>query len=268
MKDLARRVARATLPRRVRRFLRDAVREVPHRIRDFPGDLRDLFAEDPLPPARLRRRVSRKSSREEFDDVGRGAAAGLVEAFRAARETDVLYPRWLDFGSGAGRISRHLLGVAEVAELDGVDVDPLLVAWTDRRLRGARFRRIDPAPPMPFPEASFDVAVSVSVFTHFDEEPGARWAAEIARILRPGGLLLVSTHGAAIAASQPLSEAQRRRYADGGFLFVPGEGRFNDDVAFHSAEYLRSAWAPWFDRVSHREQGLMGFQDLSVWRRR
>ncbi|HET7452047.1 MAG TPA: class I SAM-dependent methyltransferase [Thermoanaerobaculia bacterium] len=268
MNERARRIARAVLPRRVRRFLRDAAHEIPHRVRDFPADLRDLFATDPLPPARLRRRVSRKSSRAEFDDVGRGAAAGLVEAFRAARPPAGLYPRWLDFGSGAGRISRHLLGNAEVAELDGVDVDPLLVAWTDRRLRGARFRRIDPAPPMPFADATFDVVVSVSVFTHFDEEAGARWAAEIARVLRPGGLFLVSTHGAAIAASQPLSEEQRGRLAAAGFLFVPGDGRFNDDVAFHSAEYLREAWALWFEPVSHRDQGLMGFQDLSVWRRR
>jgi SAM-dependent methyltransferase len=268
VKELPRRIARAVLPRRVRRFLRDAAYEIPHRVRDFPADLGDLFAKDPLPPARLRRRVSRKSSRVEFDDVGRGAAAGLVEAFRAARDARADYPRWLDFGSGAGRISRHLLANAEVVELEGVDVDPLLVAWTERHLPAARFRRIDPVPPTPFPDGRFDVVVSVSVFTHFDEEPGDRWAAEMARLLRPGGIFVVSTHGAAIAASQPLTEGERRRFADSGFLFLPGDGRFNDDVAFHSASYLRSRWAASFEPVAHTEQGLMGFQDLSVWRRR
>ncbi|HWC66050.1 MAG TPA: class I SAM-dependent methyltransferase [Thermoanaerobaculia bacterium] len=267
LKSALRRIARATLPRRVRRFLRDAAREIPHRIHDFPADVRDLFADAPLPPARLRRRVSRRSSRAEFEEVGRGAAAGLLEAFRSAREPETTYPRWLDFGCGAGRIARHLLEAPEIAELTGVDVDPLLVAWTERRLRGASFRRIEPAPPLPFPDARFDVVVSVSVFTHFDEEPGRGWAAEVARVLRPGGLFLVSTHGAAIAASQPLPDALRRRFADTGFLFLRGDGRFNDDVAFHSEAYLRSAWAPWFTPVSHVEQGLMGFQDLSVWRK-
>jgi SAM-dependent methyltransferase len=251
----------------VRRFLRDAAREVPHRIHDFPADVADLFAEAPLPPARLRRRVSRRSSRAEFVEVGQGAAAGLLAAFRSAREPGMAYPRWLDFGCGAGRIARHLLESPEIDELTGVDVDPLLVAWTQRRLRGASFRRIEPAPPLPFPDARFDVVVSVSVFTHFDEEPGRGWAAEVARVLRPGGLFLLSTHGAAIAASQPLPDAARRRFAETGFLFLRGDGRFNDDVAFHSAEYLRSAWAPWFELASYREQGLMGFQDLSVWRR-
>jgi SAM-dependent methyltransferase len=262
------RAAKACLPAPVRRFLRDAAREAPHRIRDFPADLRDLFAEAPLPSARLRRRVSRRSSRAEFEDVGRGAVRDLVNAFRSAREEGVRYPRWLDFGSGAGRIARHLVRCEEVSELEGVDVDPLLVAWTQRRLRGARFRRIDTSPPTPFEAGWFDVIVSVSVFTHFDEEPGRRWAAEIARILRPGGLFLVSTHGAAIAASQPLTDAQRRRLAEAGFFFLLGDGRFNDDVAFHSEAYLRSAWAPWFEPVQFVPQGLMGFQDLSVWRRR
>jgi len=200
--------------------------------------------------------------------VGRGAAEGLVEAFRNAREERVSYPRWLDFGSGAGRIARHLVRCDDVPELEGVDVDPLLVAWTQRRLRGARFRRIDAAPPTPLPDGWFDVVTSVSVFTHFDEEPGRRWAAEIARILRPGGLFLVSTHGPAIAASQPLADAHRRQFADAGFFFLRGDGRFNDDVAFHSETYLRPAWAPWFEPVQFVPQGLMGFQDLSVWRRR
>jgi SAM-dependent methyltransferase len=267
VKERLRRIARATLPRPVRRFLRDAAREVPHRLRDFPADFRDLFAEAPLPPARLRRRVSRRSSRAEFVEVGEGAATGLVEAFRNARRPESEYPRWLDFGSGAGRIARHLLRFPEVSELTGVDVDPLLVAWTERRLPGARFRRIDPDPPLPFTDASFDVVVSVSVFTHFDAAPGRRWVAEVSRILRHGGLFLVSTHGAAIAAAQPLADAQRRRFAETGFAFLAGDGRFNDDVAFHSATYLRSAWAPWFEPVAHVEQGLMGFQDLSVWRR-
>lgn len=268
MTDLARRIARAVLPRRVRRFLKDAVLEIPHRLRDLPADVGDLFAEAPLPPARLRRRVSRRSSRAEFEEVGRGIARDLVEAFRNAREAGAAYPRWLDFGSGAGRIARHLVGDAEVAELVGVDVDPLLVEWTRRRLRRAQFRRIDPVPPTPFPDGRFDVVVSVSVFTHFDEERGRAWAAEIARILRPGGLFVASTHGAAIAASQELTEAQRGRLAGNGFLFLRGDGRFNDDVAFHSDVYLRTAWAPWFEPVSHVGQGLMGFQDLSVWRRR
>jgi len=265
-----RRLARAVLPRPVRRFLRLAARELPHRLRDFPADLREAVvgSAEPLPPARLRRRVSRTSSRREFDAVGRGVASELVAAFGRCREPGASYSRWLDFGSGAGRVTRHLTAFGDADELTGVDVDPDLVAWTDRRLAPAKFRRIAPSPPTDFPAGRFDVVVCVSVFTHFDEEAGRRWAAELARLLRPGGLLIVSTHGAAIAAAQPLSETQRRRFAETGFLFIPGGGAFNEEAAFHSEAYLRSAWSPWFDPVEFVQHGLMGFQDLSSWRRR
>jgi len=268
VKSALRCIARATLPRRVRRFLRIAAREIPHRLRDFPADVRDVFAGKPLPPARLRRRVSRTSSRREFEEIGRGVASELIAAFDRCREPGASYSRWLDFGSGAGRVARHLAGFEEVAELEGADVDRDLVAWTDRRLAPARFRLIPPLPPTELSEGRFDVAICVSVFTHFSEEAGRRWAEEMARLLRPGGLFILSTHGAAIAAAQPLTEAQRRRFADLGFLFIPGRGTFNEDAAFHSAAYLRSAWSPWFDPVEFVEHGLMGFQDLCTWRRR
>ena len=267
-RGFVRRAAKACLPAPIRRFLRIVAREAPHRLRDLPADLGDLFGgREPLPPARLRRRVSRTSSRREFEDVGRSCAADLVAAFRRASRPEEEYRRWLDFGSGAGRIARPLAAFGEVSELLGVDVDRDLVAWTDRHLFPSRFRRIPPAPPTDLPGAGFDVAVCVSVFTHFDEDLGRRWIAELARVLRPGGVFVVSTHGAAIAAAQPLSDAQRERFAESGFLFIPGGGTFNEDAAFHSEAYLRRAWSGWFEPVELVPQGLMGFQDLSVWRR-
>ncbi|HET9795033.1 MAG TPA: class I SAM-dependent methyltransferase [Thermoanaerobaculia bacterium] len=266
---LVRRAAKACLPAPVRRFLRLAAREAPFRLRDLPADVGDLLGRTaPLPPARLRRRVSRTSSRREFEDVGRNCAAELVAAFARARRPGEEYRRWLDFGSGAGRIARYLAASGDVPVLVGVDVDGDLVAWTDRHLSPSRFRRIPPLPPTDLPDAGFDVAVCVSVFTHFDEEIGRRWIAELGRVLRPGGIFVVSTHGAAIAASQPLSDAQRERFSASGFLFIRGGGTFNDDAAFHAEPYLRRVWSEWFEFVERVPQGLMGFQDLSVWKRK
>jgi len=267
----ARRFAKALLPRRVRRALRIAAREAPHRWRDWPADLSDALGASGggrLPPANLRRRVSRTSSRREFEDVGRRIAADVLGAFRRSAETGVSYLRWLDFGCGAGRISRHLLGAPEIGALVGVDVDGALVAWARKHLPRGEFRRIDPAPPASFPDRSFDAAVVVSIFTHFDEKMGRRWAADLARMLRPGGLMIVSTHAPSIAGSIPLAPEARERLHAAGFLFVPGNGVFNDDAAFHSVGYLKREWAPWFDLLEHAEHGLVGYQDLSVWRRR
>jgi SAM-dependent methyltransferase len=267
----ARRLAKAVLPRGVRRALRLAAREAPHRWRDWPADLRDALGaggREPLPPARLRRRVSSTSSRREFEDVGRRVADDVLGAFRRNGRDEGGFPRWLDFGCGAGRVSRHLLPAPEVGELHGADVDGRLVRWSRKHLPRGEFRKIEPAPPTSYRGGFFDVAVVVSIFTHFDEETGRRWAAELARVLRPGGLMIVSTHAPSIAPSIPLDAASRARLAETGFLFVPGRGTFNEDAAFHSEEYLKREWSPWFELVEHAQHGLAGFQDLSVWRRK
>ncbi len=267
----ARRLAKALLPRAVRRSLRIAAREIPQRLRDFPADLRTAVGAggaDPLPPPRLRRRVSQTSSRREFEEVGRRAASDLLAAFGQCREAGVDYPRWLDFGCGAARVSRHLLGAEGIGELHGADVDGALVAWAKRNLPRGVFRRIAPVPPADYPGGFFDVAVIVSVFTHLDESSGRGWAADLARMIRPGGLMIASTHSPGIAASLTLPAAERARLAATGFLFVAGRGAFNEDAAFHALEYLREEWSRWFDLAERVERGLAGFQDLSVWRRR
>ncbi len=50
-----------------------------------------------------------------------------------------------------------------------------------------------------------------------------------------------------------------------GFTFIPGDGAFNDDSAFHSAGYLAREWSRFFTPVEHRHMGLCGYQDISVW---
>src|SRR4051794_15860307 len=82
------------------------------------------------------------------------------------------------------------------------------------------------------------------------------------------GLLLATTHSPELAYARPdLTNEQRASLARDGFAFAPGPA-FNDNSAFHSPEYLRRAWANWFDVVQHRPYGLVGYQDLSVWQTR
>jgi SAM-dependent methyltransferase len=50
-------------------------------------------------------------------------------------------------------------------------------------------------PPLPFADASFDLAFSVSVHTHLAESSAGTWTDELGRVIAPGGILLVTTHG-------------------------------------------------------------------------
>ena len=266
--DAARWLWRRTLPPAVRAALRRWARDLPHRLRDAIPDLRErLTGAVPLPPARLRARVGLNSSRREFLEIGGNAAGDILgavaEAGGLARESD----RWLDFGCGSGRVARHLIGASGSRRLTGVDVDRGAIAWCSRHLPGD-FRAIGPKPPLSDLPGSYDRICAVSVLTHMDEPAQRVWIAELRRLLRVGGLLIVTTHSPDLTWTRPdLTDAQRRDLSDAGFLFAPAAGPFNDSSTFQSEEYLRRAWAPALSLRLFRRFGLGGYQDLSVWER-
>jgi SAM-dependent methyltransferase len=114
------------------------------------------------------------------------ALAETVVAFVRAAPGRV---RLLDAGVGRGRTRRYLvpLSVADRVEFHGADLHPDLAA----RCHDAaawRLVRADLARPLPYRDAAFDVAVCEQVLEHVDDPRAA--VAEIARCLRPGGLLV------------------------------------------------------------------------------
>jgi SAM-dependent methyltransferase len=268
-------LGRKVFPRPLWRWLGRQAKDLPFRLRDFGPDLREQLSSSasrpplpPLPPAALRRRVGLTSSRDEFLTVGRNLSQVLLAAFEEQRRPDAGYPRWLDFGCGSGRLARFLPAAGVAQQVYGVDVDRAAIRWARRHL-GKGFVAIEPRPPLPFPEAAFDVAYAISVFTHFDEATQLAWLQELRRVLRPGGFLIASTHHADLQWTRPdLSEEQRARLAAHGFLFAPGGGLFNDNSTFHTLPYLEATWGSLFEPKSYAKHGFGGYQDLSLWEAR
>jgi ubiquinone/menaquinone biosynthesis C-methylase UbiE len=99
----------------------------------------------------------------------------------------------LDVGSGAGQIAKHLLKYADpAARITCCDLSPEM-------LRRARNRLKNPLPAhvaadlarLPFADASFDCVTCGYVLEHLpDARPGL---AELARVMRPGGRMLLLT---------------------------------------------------------------------------
>jgi SAM-dependent methyltransferase len=92
--------------------------------------------------------------------------------------------RVLDVGCGEGQVSR--LAAAEGSMVFGVDAAWNQVSRARERGGGPTYARAD-APTMPFASHRFDAAVLCLVLEHLDELESV--AAEVSRLLRPGGRL-------------------------------------------------------------------------------
>ena len=243
-------IVRRLLPAGLRRILRTSLRELPHWAHDLPIDLREGLRRSPhrIPPSWLRRRVGLTSSRAEFLAIGEEAAGAVLGAYRAVVDGEGGSGRWLDFGCGAGRISIPLRR-SGIEDLWGVDPDRGAIRWLRRRFGPERFSESPRRPPLAFPDGSFDVVLAVSIFTHLDEADQFSWLAEISRLLRPGGVLIASTHGRELLVTRDdLDPGQIAQLDAAGFLFAPGDGTFNSNSTFHTAEYMDRSWGAGFDR--------------------
>jgi len=270
--------AKKRIPERWRRRAR-ALARIPDRLADFVPDLLDTLRLSrkglplsrkglPLPPAQLRFRVAGTTRRRDFLSVGGTSFAAIQSAFLASCDPSEGYSRWLDFGCGAGRIARHLMTFGPIHDLWGVDIDAEAVAWVSRHLRG-HYQLIARRPPAELPLNFFDVVYSGSVFTHLNEEDQSVWLGELHRLMRPGGLLIASTHGPDLTYSRPdLTRDDHRSLQKRGFLFAPSRTMcFNDNGSFHSKAYLLETWGRLYGLLFFAEHGLDGYQDLSVWRK-
>ncbi|GAA2401532.1 hypothetical protein GCM10010420_30490 [Streptomyces glaucosporus] len=105
---------------------------------------------------------------------------------------DVTGARVLDLGCGAGHYAAELRarGASRVVGVDGSEA--LLRAARERLGEDAELYHHDLEEPLAFlPDASFDLVVMALVYHHV--EARGRLLAEVRRVLRPGGALLVST---------------------------------------------------------------------------
>ena len=148
----------------------------------------------PIPPPRLMYDVAGTDDVEWFLRFGRATARTLHEVVAQAHRPLETFERMLDFGCGCGRVLRHFAELDHV-ELHGTDVRRGAVAWCRRNLQFAKFDRNKLTPPTVYDDGTFDFVYAISVFTHLPEALQVLWLDELRRILRPHGLLAITTHG-------------------------------------------------------------------------
>jgi SAM-dependent methyltransferase len=151
----------------------------------------------------------------------------------------------LDFGISWGRIIRFFLRDTDADCLHGVDVSSRYLEAARKSGCPATLGLITPRGRLPYAGQTFDVAYAYSVFTHLPEDVADIWLAELARVLKPGGVLVATvepprfldffagvdparpdTHPwhAAMARKIAADPTLKPRLAADGFVFIPQGG--------------------------------------------
>ena len=150
----------------------------------------------------------------------------------------------LDWGCGPGRVVRHLPDLlGESCRVFGTDYNPSYIDWCSRHIAGVQFSRNSLEPPLQFADQSFDVIYGISIFTHLSAALHASWFNELLRVLRPGGILLLTTQGSAFRAK--MTAGERRRFDQGQLIerakTTIGHRTFS---AFQPASYVTQLIGP------------------------
>ncbi len=112
------------------------------------------------------------------------------------KHTNLENKRILDWGCGPGRIIRHLSKViGNGCEYFGTDYNKKSIDWCSKNLTNIQFNRNSLKAQLPYADNFIDVVYGISIFTHLSKQLHYDWYNELYRILKPNGIMVLTTHG-------------------------------------------------------------------------
>jgi len=217
----------------------------------------------PIPPGQLRYLVAGTREISWFLTGGTQGSQCITRILRSNGINIEDFDRILDFGCGCGRIHRNWHSL-KGPRLFGTDYNPKLVHWCQSNLGGlADFRTNDLSPPLDHNDDFFDFIYVISVFTHIGEGNQSRWMREFLRILKDGGILLITTHGK--NRLHELSSEELQIFNSGQLVVknIISEGT-NRCATYHPEQYVRSHLVRGFEIVDFVPRGARD-ADQDVW---
>jgi ubiquinone/menaquinone biosynthesis C-methylase UbiE len=180
-----------------------------------------------------------------------------IGKYKRVSDSDLI----LDWGCGCGRVVTQLMKFVSPERLHGCDIDSEAIAWNKQNIRGPNFTCVNPYPPTPYGDGTFDIVYGISVMTHLEEQTQMHWLKELKRITQPGAILALSVMGEKLrTTNMPASLASE--FGEKGFVsFVPTYSKlltgFSHEEyyreAYHSLDYIESNWSRYFDVVEYIE---------------
>lgn len=221
-----------------------------------------------LPPDYLMYESFRLDYRKYYEG---GREAALWVRNYLAKYLPLQNQHLLDWGCGPGRIIRHLPEVVgNGCCYTGTDYNPQSVEWCRQHLSGIDFLRNDIVPPLPAAAATFDAVYGISILTHLSVAGHQQWYEELMRVTRPGGVVLLTTHGAAF---RPILSVAEQAAFDAGELVVRGSVQEGHRVfaSFQPPAYLHTLFTQQSEVLEHQpgtRQGATVSQDVWLLRKR
>jgi SAM-dependent methyltransferase len=191
----------------------------------------------------------------------------------------------LDWGSALGGAS-IVLSERFDATVYAADLDKHSMRWLSNNCPEIRTQALDPEGALPFVDGLFDLVFGISVFTHIPERLTKFYIDELARTIKPGGIMLQSFHGYHNVENVAKGPKEKGLYPsdvsslkDAGVYFksysaeelslMDFTSKTEYGIATHSKEYLLDAFGSHFDVLSIDEgQRPLVTQDLYVFRKR
>ena len=211
-----------------------------------------------------------------FVNQGTGIANAIVECLaKYGPDRNISDLTILDFGCGVGRAALPLFFNFRKPD-HCVDVDPDAIAYLQQVLPEAKPEVSPFQPPLSFADDMFDVVYAISVWTHLPADSADLWLKEMRRILRPGGLALLTTSNYAVLAQRRAQEKPAREsWSDvsdedlrrEGFIFkrtpsTPGTGTYG--LASHDPAWILNNWSRYMPVIGIETGGINGTQDVNV----
>jgi SAM-dependent methyltransferase len=228
----------------------------------------DYFQQEPgiiMPPDYFLYETYQLNYRKFIED-GRLAAAEIAEWTKPYIKT--AEPRVLDWGCGVGRLIRHMPELLPGAALYGCDINEQMIECDRTHYTGVSFTTINNFIPVPYAPLFFDLVYGLSVFTHISAGLQADWVAELARILKPDGVLLVTTQGSYYR--NKLSPAEKKLLDEKG-VYTQSFSRQGHRMmsTYNVSKTFRELFATHFTLLKyHKGPGKIGGQDLWIWQRK
>jgi len=211
-----------------------------------------------LPPTHLAYDAYSSPDWDFYKMSGEGTATFLAndiigKYFDIEKQTLAIY----EWGCGPGRVIRHLNPrLSKTVSVYGSDYNSETIEWCVRNISTVSFSLNHLKPPLVHENSKFDFIYCISVFTHLSETTGLLWIDELYRVLKPTGLLLITTAGNNTYDTELLSN-EKKAYEEQGIVV---RGKYEEGkkmyLTRHSPTYVRQKLLNKFDVIEHSPAGF------------